>query len=73
MARRVGAALYAQAAAISSSTVAAVAAVLTRMESLHDSELQAVSAEFAQALMKDRGSDHLAGLDGDRGRGEHTR
>ena len=57
--------MYAQAAAISTSTVAAVAAVLSRMESLHDADFDAVSEEFARALMKDHASDHLANLDGE--------
>ena len=63
LARRLGATLYAQAAALSTSTVSAVAAVLARMESLHDADFEAISEEFARALMKDRASDHLAGLD----------
>ncbi len=61
-ARRIGFALYTQAAAISPETVEAVAAVVNRMEALHDDYLILVAEEFARAMVADKADDHLANL-----------
>ena len=61
-ARHLGAALYTEAAAISAQTVRAVAAVVNRMEALHDDYLTMVAAEFARAMVADKADDHLANL-----------
>lgn len=61
-ARRLGFALYTQAAAISPETVDAVAAVVNRMEVLHDPSLDLVAAEFARAMVSERADDHLVNL-----------
>ena len=61
-ARRLGFALYRQAAAISQETVDAVAAVVNRMEALHDDNLDLVAEEFARAMVADRSDDHLVNL-----------
>ena len=61
-ARHLGAALYSEAAAISAQTVGAVAAVVNRMEALHDDYLILVAEEFARAMVADKADDHLANL-----------
>ena len=61
-ARHLGAALYSEAAAISAQTVDAVAAVVNRMEALHDDYLILVAEEFARAMVADKADDHLANL-----------
>lgn len=63
-ARRIGFALYTQAAAISQETVDAVAAVVNRMEALHENYLDLVAEEFARAMVADRADDHLVNLRG---------
>ena len=60
--RKLGAALYSQAAEISDGSVDAVAAVINRMESLHDADLDAVASEFARAVVAGRADDHLITL-----------
>ena len=57
-----GAAFYNEAAAISPQTVSAVAAVVNRMEALHDDYLILVAEEFARAMVADKADDHLANL-----------
>ena len=61
-ARQLGAALYTEAVAISAQTVSAVAAVVNRMEALHDDFLMMVVEEFARAMVADKADDHLANL-----------
>ncbi len=61
-ARHLGAALCNETAAISSQTVGAVAAVVNRMEALHDDYLTMVAEEFARAMVADKADDHLANL-----------
>ena len=61
-ARQLGAALYNEAVAISAQTVSAVAAVVNRMEALHDDFLMMVAEEFARAMVADKADDHLANL-----------
>ncbi len=61
-ARHLGASLYNEAAAISPQTVGAVAAVVNRMEALHDDHLTLVAEEFARAMVADKADDHLANL-----------
>ena len=51
-----------EAAAISAQTVRAVAAVVNRMEALHDDFLMMVAEEFARAMVADKADDHLANL-----------
>ena len=61
-ARHLGASLYNEAVAISAQTVGAVAAVLNRMEALHDDYLMMVAEEFARAMVADKADDHLTNL-----------
>ncbi len=61
-ARHLGASLYNEAAAISPDTVGAVAAVVNRMEALHDDYLMMVAEEFARAMVANKAEDHLANL-----------
>jgi hypothetical protein len=61
-ARHLGAALYNEAVAISPVTVVAVAAVVNRMEALHDDYLILAAEESARAMVADKAEDHLANL-----------
>ena len=59
-ARQLGAALYNEAVAISPQTVSAVAAVVNRMEALHDDFLMMVVEEFARAMVADLSLIHIS-------------
>ena len=62
MARRIGASLYREPSAISAETVDALAAVMVRLEALHDPELELLVEEFGRASVTDMAETHLLGL-----------
>ncbi len=62
LARRIGALLYREASVISAETVDAVAAVMVRLESLHDTLLDLLAEEFGRASMTEMAEAHLLGL-----------
>ena len=69
LARRIGALLYRESSVISAETVDALAAVMVRLESLHDPEVELLVEEFGRATVTDRAETHLLGLTNPRATG----
>lgn len=62
LARRIGALLYRESSVISAETVDALAAVMVRLESMHDPQLDLLVEEFGRALVTGIAEDHLLRL-----------
>ena len=62
LARRIGALLYRESSVISTETVDAVAAVMVRLEALHDPEVELLVEEFSRASVTEMAETHLLGL-----------
>lgn len=61
LARRIGAVLYRESSVISAETVDALAAVMARLESLHDDDLDLLVEEFGRASVTDMAETNLLG------------